>query len=102
MTSTDDESVANTDHRSAASTPPADGVVSPAIKITGVLFAGWCLGFAAVNAWQLATGRLTDDDMAGYTTALVAASIIVLLLKLLGAGMALASLRTVHHRAVRW
>ncbi|HSK89858.1 MAG TPA: hypothetical protein VK875_00965 [Euzebyales bacterium] len=70
--------------------------------MTGVLFAAWCLGFAAVNAWQLATGRLTDGEFRGYTTALVVASILVLLLKLLGAGMALASLRTVRHRGVRW
>lgn len=76
--------------------------MSPAIRITGILVAAWCLAFAAVNAWQLATGRLTDDRFAGYTTALVAASILVLLLKLAGAGMALASLRSVHHRAVRW
>jgi hypothetical protein len=77
-------------------------VASPAIRITGILLAAWCLGFAAVNAWQLATGRLTDDQFSGYTTALVVASILVLLLKLLGAGMALASLRTVRQPRVRW
>ena len=90
-----------TDQQSVTSTPPAAGV-SPTIKIIAVLLAAWCLGFAAVNAWQLATGRLTDDDFRGYTTALVVASIVVLLLKLVGAGMALASLRTVHHHRVRW
>ena len=90
------------DHQSAVKASPAAGTVSPAIKATAVLVAAWCLGFAAVNAWQLATGRLTGDQVAGYTTALVVASILVLLLKLLGAGMALASLRTVHHRGVRW
>jgi hypothetical protein len=78
------------------------GAVSPTIRTIGVLVAAWCLGFAAVNAWQLATGRLTDGEFRGYTTALVVASILVLLLKLVGAGVALASLRTVHHRGVRW
>ena len=102
MTSTDHESVTNGDHRSAANMPPADGVVSPAIKAIAVLVVGWCLGFAAVNGWQLATGRLTDDRFVGYTTALVVTSVLVLLLKLAGAGMALASLRSVHHRGVRW
>jgi len=102
MPSTDHATVTSSDHQSAAETPPADGVVSPAIRITGILFAAWCLGFAAVNAWQLATGRLTDERFAGYTAALVVASILVLCLKLVGAGMALASLRTVHHRGVRW
>lgn len=101
MTSTDRESVTNTGQQSAANTP-AGGVASPAIRITGILLAAWCLGFAAVNAWQLATGRLTDDRFSGHTTALMVASILVLLLKLLGAGMALASLRSVHHRWVRW
>jgi len=91
-----------TDHQSVTNTLPAVGAVSPIIRMTGVLFAAWCLGFAAVNAWQLATGRLTDGEFRGHTTALVVASILVLLLKLLGAGMALASLRTVHHRGVRW
>ena len=102
MTSTDHESVANADHGSAANAVPAAGAVSPTLKATAVLAAGWCLGFAAVNAWQLATGRLNDDRFAGYTTALVVASVLVLLLKLAGAGMALASLRSVQHRAVRW
>jgi len=91
-----------TDHQSVTNTPPAAGAVSPTIKVIAILLAAWCLGFAAVNAWQLATGRLTDDDFRGYTTALVVASIVVLLLKLVGAGMALVSLRTVHHRRVRW
>jgi hypothetical protein len=102
MTSTDHGPVTNSDHPAAANTPPADGAVSPAFRITGTLVAAWCLGFAAVNAWQLATGRLTDERFAGYTAALVVASILVLFLKLVGAGMALASLRTVHHRGVRW
>lgn len=102
MPSPDQVSVTHTDQQSVTKTPPAVDVVSPTIKATGLLLAAWCLGFAAVNAWQLATGRLTDDQFSGYTTALVVASIFVLFLKLLGAGMVLASLRSVHHRAVRW
>lgn len=72
------------------------------IKATGLVFAAWCLGFAAVNAWQLATGRLTDGEFGDYTTVLTVMSVLVLLLKLLGACMALASLRIVHHHRVRW
>lgn len=91
-----------TDHQSVTNTPRAHGVVSPSIKATGIVFAAWCLGFAAVNAWQLASGRLPDDEVGDYSTALTVMSVLVLLLKLLGAGMALASLRSVHHRRVSW
>jgi hypothetical protein len=91
-------SMTATDHQSVTNTRPADGVVSPAIKATGPVFAAWYLGFAAVNAWQLASGRLPDDKFDDYSTVLTVMSVLVLLLKLLGAGMALTSLRTVHHR----
>jgi hypothetical protein len=91
-----------TDHQSVTNTPRAQGVVSPTIKVTGVVFAAWCVGFAAVNAWQLATGRLPDDEFGDYSTVLTVMSFVVLLLKLIGAGMALASLRSVRHRRVRW
>jgi hypothetical protein len=39
------------------------------------VFAAWCLGFAAVNAWQLATGRLPDDEFGDYTTVLTVMSV---------------------------
>ena len=91
-----------TDHQSVTNTPRAHGVVSPTVKATGLVFAAWCVGFAAVNAWQLASGRLPDDEFGDYSTALTVMSVLVLLLKLLGAGMALASLRVVRHRRVRW
>ena len=90
-----------TDHQSVTMTPRAHKVVSPTVKATGLLFAAWCLGFASVNAWQLATGRLADDEFGDYSTVLTVMSGLVLLLKFLGAGMALASLRTVHHRRIR-
>ena len=90
------------DHQGIPGTRPAAGAVAPVVTITSVLLAAWCLGFAAVKAWQLATGRPTDAEYGGYTNAIVVAGVLVLFLKLLGAGMALASLRTVHHRGVRW
>jgi hypothetical protein len=72
------------------------------VTIAAVLAAVWCLGFAAVNVRHLATGRLTEDRFGDYATVVVVASILVLLLKLLGAGVALASLRSVRGGGTRW
>jgi hypothetical protein len=39
-----------TDRQSVTKTPRTRNGVSPTVKATGLLFAAWCLGFAAVNA----------------------------------------------------
>jgi hypothetical protein len=74
---------------------------SPSIRATGVAFAAWCLAFAAVNAWQLATGRLPGDEVPAYATVFVVESVVVLLIKLVAAGVALCSLRSLPRAGAR-
>ena len=50
----------------------------------------------------MASGRLTGGEFGDDTTALVVASVLVLVLKVAGAGIALASLRSVQHQGARW
>jgi hypothetical protein len=85
-----------------AGTPPSlAGEASSGVKTVGALAATWSAGFAALNAWQLTTGRFPGTEYPGYATALTVMSAVVLVLKLLGAGLALASLRAVERRR-RW
>ena len=57
------------------------------------LTAAWCLGFAAVSAWQLVAGddAGTDTALSGYESGLTLMIALVLVLKLLGAVVALAA-----------
>ena len=83
-------------------TPPPGGGASPSNETIGLPFAAWFLGFAAVNVWQLPAGRPSDEELRGHATVLALASVLVLLLKLVGAGVALASLRSMPHGRVGW
>jgi hypothetical protein len=89
------------DHQDGTDTPPAGAVAAPVTKVIGVLFASWCVGFAAVNAWQLGSGSLSSDRFGDDATVLTVASVLVLILKLVGAAIALVSLRPVQPR-MRW
>jgi hypothetical protein len=66
----------------------------PATVVTaaGLLATAWCLGFAAVSVLQLATGPAQDSRYASYASGLATMEIVVLVLKVLGAGLALAAI----------
>jgi hypothetical protein len=57
----------------------------------GYVAAAWCLGFAAVSAWQVVAGPAPDQRLAGYASGLAIMSALVGLLKLAGAAVALAA-----------
>lgn len=71
-----------------------DVVVSWRVQAMGYVAAAWCLGFAAVNGWDLVTGWDADDSFAAYAEGLAAMSILVLGLKILGAVMALLAVQS--------
>jgi hypothetical protein len=62
------------------------------VTAVGLLTATWCLGFAAVSAWQVATGPAQDNRYASYASGLAAVEIVVLVLKLLATALALAAI----------
>jgi hypothetical protein len=62
--------------------------------VVGYTVTAWCLGFAAVSGWQLAAGREPDGPFAAYTEGIAAMIILVLVLKILGAVMALFAIRS--------
>lgn len=65
------------------------------IRIAGYVLAMWYLGFAALNAWHLIrpVGVPGGEAFAGHRAGLVAMSVVVLLLKLVGAVVAVGSVR---------
>lgn len=65
----------------------------PGVRLVGYATAVWCLGFALANVDDLATGRAPGDPLGDYATGIAAMSVLVLLLKLVGAVVALASVR---------
>jgi hypothetical protein len=71
-----------------AGTVPAPGAVE---KVAAYLTAAWCLGFAAVSAWQLVAGDEAASALPGYESGLTVMIALVLVLKLLGALVALAA-----------
>lgn len=71
-----------------------DRAVAWHVRVVGYTVAAWCLGFAAVSGWQLATGREPDDRLAGYADGIAAMVIFVLVLKVVGAAMALLAIRS--------
>ena len=66
-----------------------------AVRAVGYAAAVWCLGFAAVSAWQVATGSLGRPGQpdAAYASGLAVMSVLVGVLKLVGAAVALAAVR---------
>jgi hypothetical protein len=65
------------------------------VRAVGYAAAGWCLGFAAVSAWQVAADLTEPPDprqrYAAYASGLAILGILVLVLKLAGATVALAA-----------
>jgi hypothetical protein len=80
---------------SAASSPvdrrPASEPPGAAITVTAVLTALWCVGFAIVNIVFEATDSLADGRYADYAAAFTVMNWFVVVLKLLGAAVALLS-----------
>ena len=80
---------------------PADrggrGPLPPvAVRAVGYAAAAWCVGFAGVSAWQVATGsigRPGQPDAAAYASGLAVVSVLAGVLKLIGAAVALAAVR---------
>jgi len=60
--------------------------------ISGIVATVWSLGFAAVSAWQLASGPGESTRYAEYATGLAVMIGLVLVLKLVGAVLALAAI----------
>jgi hypothetical protein len=84
--------------RSMTSRQPPDygghGLSPPvAVRAVGYAAAAWCLGFAAVSAWQVATGSFGRPGQpdAAYASGLAVMSVLVGVLKLVGAAVALAA-----------
>src|SRR5699024_5537332 len=76
-----------------AETTTAERAPSLTNRALAVLAVLWCLTFAAANVGHLATGSLTSGEWAPYASGIQIMSVVVLLLKLIGAAMALLSLR---------
>ena len=78
----------------------------PAVRALGYAVAAWCLGFAGVSAWLIAD-LVADPEAAARRFAadasgLVIISLLVLVLKLAGAGVALATVLVSPGSARRW
>jgi hypothetical protein len=67
------------------------------IRALGYAVAAWCLGFAGVSAWQVATDLIgrpaVPQRYAGYASGLAVMGVLVAVLKLAGAAVALAAVR---------
>jgi hypothetical protein len=64
---------------------------SATARALGYTAAAWCLGFAAVSAWQVVAGPAPGQRLAGYASGLAIMSVLVGVLKLAGAAVALAA-----------
>lgn len=72
---------------------PSASSVPTVIRVVAYFAAAWCLGFAAVSAWLLATGPASGHALEEHGAGLAAMNVLVLLLKLAGAWLAVASVR---------
>lgn len=61
----------------------------------------WCLTFAVPNVVELIGGRAPGEPFSGYAEGIAVMSAVVLVLKLIGAGVALAAVRP-RTRSRRW
>ena len=77
------------DHGGRGPSPPV------AVRAVGYAAAAWCLGFAGVSAWQVATGSFGRPGQpdAAYASGLAIVSVLAGVLKLVGAAVALAAVR---------
>jgi hypothetical protein len=64
---------------------------TPLLRALGYAAAAWCLGFAAVSAWQVVAGPAAGRRFAAYASGLAILSVLVGVLKLAGAAVALAA-----------
>jgi hypothetical protein len=64
---------------------------TPLLRALGYAAAAWCLGFAAVSAWQVVAGPAVGRRFAAYASGLAILSVLVGVLKLAGAAVALAA-----------
>jgi hypothetical protein len=67
----------------------------PAVTAAGWLMALWCVGFAAVNLVYGVTGHFDDGAYAEYATGIAVMSYLVLIIKLVGAAVAVLAIRRV-------
>lgn len=63
--------------------------------------AAWCLGFAAVSVWQLVAGLGDDNRFAAYASGLAVMGLLVLVLKLIGAAVAVSAVAPWQERLPR-
>lgn len=70
----------------------------PAVTAAGWLIALWCIGFAVVNLAYEATGHFDDGEYAEYAAGIAVMSWLVLVLKLVGAAVAMLAI----HRLPRF
>jgi hypothetical protein len=71
--------------------PDSVAVPGAVERAAAYVTAAWCLGFAAVSAWQLVAGGDAESAFPGYESGLTVMIALVLVLKLLGAVVALAA-----------
>ena len=76
-----------------------EGDVPGRARLVGYAAAAWCLGFAAVNARDVVSGPGPDHELRAYASGLALMSALVLVLKVLGAYVAWASIRPAGRRA---
>jgi hypothetical protein len=86
------------DHRGRARGRPWRRPSPPGpVRALGYAAAAWCLGFAAVSAWQVAAGLIGQlrpgQRYAAYASGLAILGVLVGVLKLAGAAVALAAMR---------
>lgn len=74
------------------SDPRAQRPPGPAVTVTGMLMALWCLGFAVVNLVFEITGHLAGGAYARYTSGISVMNWLVVGLKVAGAAVALLSI----------
>ena len=67
------------------------------LRALGYAAAAWCLGFAAVSAWQVVAGPAAGRRFAAYASGLAILSLLVGVLKLAGAAVALAAVLAPPH-----
>jgi hypothetical protein len=82
--------------------PPRRPLPAGVARAVGYVAAGWCLGFAAVSAWQVVAGPTGPAERyAADASGLVIVIVLVGVLKLVGAAVALAAVQVRPGRPVQ-
>jgi hypothetical protein len=74
------------------SDPQAQSSPGPVVRATGMLMALWCLGFAVINLVFEITGHFASGAYAHYTSGISVMNWLVVVLKVVGAAVALLSI----------